>query len=96
MTLPGDHIEYRFTQRDARTVLKRLRKRGLRSPKDHHVAEGQRGAIVALPFALFIFDVIRAETAFALLFVPRDAFASSEATKTAYQAMQRWQLGALR
>lgn len=67
VTLPGDQIVYRFDQQDATRVLNRLRRRGLRSPKEVLIAEGLRVLLICLPFALVLVDAIRVETAFALL-----------------------------
>lgn len=56
-----------MNQREATRVLKRLRKRGVRSPKEVLIAEALRVALVVLPFGLVLLDVIRVEIALAVL-----------------------------
>ncbi|MFK7940480.1 MAG: hypothetical protein AB8B82_13955 [Roseovarius sp.] len=67
MTLPADHIEYRFDRGEEGPALNSLRRRGLRSPRDLLTAEAVRVGLVLLPIGLYLADVIRYQTAFALL-----------------------------
>lgn len=67
MRLPGDQIVYRMDQREATRVLRQLRRRGLRSPRELLIAEGLRVALACVPFALVLLDVIRLEIALAVL-----------------------------
>lgn len=53
-----DTLEITYSQIDASRELRRLRKLGLKSSKDHLVVELARSSLVILPAVLFVFGVV--------------------------------------
>lgn len=65
--LPGGQIVYRFQRGEEAVALKSLRKWGLRGPRDLIATEAVRVVMVLIPIGLYLADVIRFQTVFALL-----------------------------